>query len=47
MEFRTAVDLSPFFLQGLLEEGMRMTRANPSIRVARHSSMSFDLHITW
>jgi len=47
MEFRTAVDLSPFFLQGVLEEGLRMTRVNPTVRIARHSSMSFDLHITW
>lgn len=47
LEFRTGVDLSPFFLRGVLEEALRMTRVNPSIRVVRHSSMSFDLHITW
>jgi uncharacterized protein (TIGR02265 family) len=47
MEFRTSVELSPFFLRGILEEGLRLTRVNPNIRVARHSSISFDLHITW
>jgi uncharacterized protein (TIGR02265 family) len=47
MEFRTGVELSPFFLRGMLEEGLRMTRVNPNIRVARHSAISFDLHITW
>jgi uncharacterized protein (TIGR02265 family) len=47
LEFRTGVDLSPFFLRGMLEEGLRLTRVNPTIRVARHSPISFDLHITW
>jgi uncharacterized protein (TIGR02265 family) len=47
MEFRTGVGLSPYFLRGILEESLRMTRVNPSIRVAQTSPISFDLHITW
>lgn len=47
MEFRTGVGLSPFFLRGILEEALRMTKANPVIRVAQSSPISFDLHITW
>ncbi|MDY7232263.1 DUF2378 family protein [Hyalangium rubrum] len=47
MEFRTGVGLSPHFLRGMLEEGLRMTRVNPTLRVVRHSPISFDLHITW
>jgi uncharacterized protein (TIGR02265 family) len=47
LEFRTGVGLSPHFLRGLLEEGLRMTNATPSIRVTQASPVSFDLHITW
>jgi uncharacterized protein (TIGR02265 family) len=47
MEFRTGVGLSPYFLRGLLEEGLRMARATPAIRVTQPSPISFDLHITW
>lgn len=47
MEFRTGVGLSPYFLRGILEEGLRMTRSTPSIRVLQQSPISFDLHITW
>jgi uncharacterized protein (TIGR02265 family) len=47
MEFRTGVGLSPYFLRGILEESLRMTRANPTIRVVLNSPISFDLHITW
>lgn len=47
MEFRTGVGLSPHFLRGILEEGLRMARCNPSIRVTQQSPISFDLHITW
>jgi uncharacterized protein (TIGR02265 family) len=47
MEFRTGVGLSPHFLRGLLEEGLRMARSTPTVRVAQTSSISFDLHITW
>lgn len=47
MEFRTGVGLSPYFLCGLLEEGLRMTRVTPVIRVVLTSPISFDLHITW
>jgi uncharacterized protein (TIGR02265 family) len=47
MEFRTGVELSPYFLRGILEEGLRLTRANPTIRVAQGSPISFELHITW
>ncbi|WP_224244746.1 DUF2378 family protein [Hyalangium gracile] len=47
MEFRTGVGLSPHFLRGLLEEGLRMTKVTPTIRVTQSSPISFDLHITW
>jgi uncharacterized protein (TIGR02265 family) len=47
MEFRTGVGLSPHFLRGILEESLRLTRANPAIRVVQSSPISFDLHITW
>jgi len=47
MEFRTGVGLSPYFLRGLLEECLRMTRATPTVRVTQNSPISFDLHITW
>ena len=47
LEFRTGVGLSPYFLRGLLEEGLRMTRVSPTLRVTQGSPISFDLHITW
>jgi uncharacterized protein (TIGR02265 family) len=47
MEFRTGVGLSPYFLRGVLEEGLKMARVTPAIRVAQTSPISFDLHITW
>jgi len=47
LDFRASVDLSPFFLQGVVEEGLRLTRVVPSIRVVRHSPISFTLHVTW
>lgn len=47
LEFRTGVGLSPYFLRGILEEGLRMTRVNPNVRVVQNSPISFDLHITW
>jgi uncharacterized protein (TIGR02265 family) len=47
LEFRTGVGLSPYFLRGLLEEGLRMTRVSPNVRVTQNSPISFDLHITW
>jgi uncharacterized protein (TIGR02265 family) len=47
LEFRTGVGLSPYFLRGILEASLRMTRVSPSIRVVQQSPISFDLHITW
>ncbi|ADO68830.1 DUF2378 family protein [Stigmatella aurantiaca] len=47
LDFRASVDLSPFFLQGVVEEGLRLTRVVPVLRVARHSPISFTLHVTW
>lgn len=47
LEFRTGVGLSPYFLRGILEEGLRMARVEPSFRVVQRSPLSFDLHIAW
>jgi uncharacterized protein (TIGR02265 family) len=47
LDFRASVDVSPFFLQGVIEEGLRLTRAAPSLRVVRHSPVSFTMHVSW
>ncbi len=47
LEFRTGVDVAPFFLRGIVEESLRLTRVTPTIRVTKGTPFSFDLHITW
>ncbi|NMO19767.1 DUF2378 family protein [Pyxidicoccus fallax] len=47
MEFRNEIPVTPDFMVGVLEEGLRLTRTEANFTVERHSPMSFDLHIAW
>jgi uncharacterized protein (TIGR02265 family) len=48
MEFRTGTKLSPDFFAGVLEEGLRLSRAqDPQLKVARADDAGFDVVATW
>jgi uncharacterized protein (TIGR02265 family) len=47
MEFRNGVEVTPHFMAGLLEAGLRFTRTEARVVAEELSPMSFDLHITW
>ncbi len=47
MEFRDDPFLTPDFMSGVLEEGLRMTGVEPTLSAVAHARGSFDLLVSW
>ncbi len=47
MEFRGDPFLTPDFMSGVLEEGLRLAGAQATVRVEAHGPGSFDLLVSW
>lgn len=47
LEFEKVPEIHPEFTAGMIEEGVRFTKAEPTVRLVEHSPTRFDLDVRW